>query len=154
MPGTGPDAAAPPRLPRSASPAAPGMGSRSSSSGVTVSDIAALKPSTSRNRPRLRRASAPALAVATVWTTPVNSSAATSGTIVACNARNHRSPTGSATASTAGSALGAAKARARPPSNPAASAANVHSADTCAIGGSARDGDMDDFSAKGKRILR
>ena len=146
MPGSGPVGGAA-SVARSAVPASPGIGMSESSAGVTVSAIAALSPSKATNIPRLRRASAPALAVATTCTVPVNKSAATNGTIVACSARNQISPTGSLTSSTAGSASGAANASASPPNSPSASAPKVHTAGTCAIGGRTKpDADADDGS--------
>ena len=49
----------------------------------------------------------PARAAATVWTIPITSSAATSGTIVICSARSHSVPTTSAAGSTHPAAVAA-----------------------------------------------
>ena len=125
-----------PRLARKAVAALAGTGTSRNSNVGTLSATPAPNASTARNHPRLRRAMPPALAVRTVWNTPVKISAATKGTIVPCNARSHRSPVGPATASTAGSEPGDKNASTSPPPRPTVSAANVHPAGICAIGGS------------------
>ena len=74
----------------------------------------------------MRRATGPARAVAFIWAMPVTSSAATSGTIVICNARSHTVPTGPATA--AAPASTGPPDSAQPTASPAISAANVQPA--------------------------